>query len=163
MRPVFLVLLTAGCAFGQAPDGQRPVTPDFTRGGGTWNSGETLIVAVEAREREGRVGVCAAWTVENQTANTLGLQDEVLETGVVEIAGDRIAQDLEFALEAPAGAGLLGRPAGCVVTDTPWRSAYAEAEPQILFPRQFFDFDDDSGFQLVFDDVGGRFAPRSLP
>ncbi len=160
LLPVLAVALLAACARGE-PAGFDTVGPDYVTGGGNWNTGGGISVAVSAFERDGRTLVCGVWTTTRQAGATYAYNRDVMEVGSVYLAGERLVQNLSFMTEARPTDNLAGASAGCVASAVDWRPGLAEAAPRVRFPRFVVGGDDDedggtSGQTLIF-----REAPRA--
>lgn len=146
-----LTLVAAACTRYE-PVGFDTIGPGYTAGGGEWNTGGGITAVARAFERNGTTVVCGAWTTDRQAVMTYNYNRDVMETGSVYLAGERLVQNLSFMARVPYGANITGQQARCVATSAPWRPAFAGAEAQLSFPRFVVPHDDeeDGGDDLVF-------------
>ncbi len=137
--PALLALSACMPAAGTAPASGGAIDGSYGIGGARWESGTTVYAFAGARQEGGQVTLCAAWTVEADSALAAPANEKVIGAAVVTLAGDRIAQGLGFARRMTfAGtdfAAYQGAPADCVRTGVPWRAEYGTARPEISFPR----------------------------
>lgn len=145
----------AACATA-VPVGGESVDSRYVTGGGTWDTGGGITVAVRAFERDGVTVVCGVWTTDRQSTQSIELNRWVVETGAVEIAGDRVLQNLIVFNRIPYSGDITGEPANCVTASKPWKAAYADADPVIRFPRLAFATDDIAPSNTVIFRPGGR-------
>ena len=109
----------------------------YAVGGGQWNTGGGIRVYVRPYEQDGRLALCGAWSTDRQAAATTIYNRDVIETGVLYIAGDRILTGFSFMTELPEGAGP-GGPANCILTGESWAAGYGAETVVIRFPRLVF-------------------------
>lgn len=153
MRAVLgLAVLVGACAsVGQVE--RHPLGPDPVISGGTYDSGGGVIVAVDIRESRGKTMVCGIWTEgEGQASLTKGPKTEVLGSGSVYLGRDVVVRGLGFLREAPRAESNAGAPAGCVLTQRPWRAEDATRRPVVRFPRKdlYLDAEDVGGDMVKF-------------
>lgn len=130
--------------------------PGYVTGGGEWNSGGGITVAVRALERNGVTVICGAWTTDRQSALSSYLNENVIEAGSVTLGGKRAVLNLGFMPRVAYGADITGAPARCVASPLPWQAAFDAAAPVVRLPRMRFVIDADSG-----DTVSFRPGPRA--
>jgi len=118
-----------------------------TLGGGTFTSPGGLTIAVDARNINGRTGICGVWAESvNQSVMTRNAAPKILDSGGVTLAGEAVAQGLGFLREVDPVQSYAGLQANCITTDRPWRAG-DEARPLgIHIPRQIVVNDLDGGF-----------------
>ncbi len=149
---ILALVLLAACARGE-PAGSERVGPGYTVGGGTWNTGGGITVAVRAFEKNGQTIVCGAWTTDRQSAMTYAYNDDVMQVGSIYLGGKRLVQNLAFMSRVPQTDNISGARASCVASPVAWQPGFAEAEPWVRIPRYTVgDKNDDpsGGNPLVF-------------
>lgn len=153
MRAVLgLTLLLGACAAVQ-PVERRALGPDPVISGGSYDSGGGVIVAVDLRESAGRTMVCGIWAEgAGQASLTLGPKSEVLASGSVYLGNRAVVRGLGFLREVPRAESYAGAPAGCVLTERPWRAEDAARRPVVRFPRKdlYLDAEDVGGDMVEF-------------
>ncbi len=121
-----------------APAAQaEQVGPGYAVGGGNWSTGGGIKVYVRPYERGGRLAVCGAWTTTQQAAASHFLNEQVIETGVLYVGGNRILTNFRFMNRLPENTGPGGY-ANCIVTSEPWQPGYGPEAVEIRFPRMVF-------------------------
>lgn len=143
VRAVTLAIaLGAGaCAAPVTPAGGSRVAESYTVAGGQFTSGGGLYLAIEAREIDGRVGLCGAWTRSRQSALSRRHNDDVLSSGSVTLGGALLVQNLTFLRRHPIGTSLLGQQAQCVITGTPWQAGAETQTLRVHLPPRVFERD----------------------
>lgn len=154
VRALSILVVLAACARG-APAGFDTVGPGYSVGGGAWNTGGGISVAVRAFERRGGTVVCGAWTTDRQAAMTYPYNRDVMQVGSIYLGGVRLVQDLAFMTEVPEADNLSGVEARCVASPVAWRPEFAGLQPRVRIPRFAIGGDDDEdgsmgGGALVF-------------
>lgn len=134
------------CATTGTPVGSVPVDEGFTTSGARFSTGTTIDFAIAPREADGRLALCGAYVVRNPTAQTIPYTTQALSSGAVQIDGETVLSDPTGFRRIDEDAGLLGAPARCLATETPWRPGFAEARPETTFVRQTFDHDEEDAF-----------------
>lgn len=103
-----------------------------------WDTGATLAVFVGLIEAEGRVAVCAAYRVRNESAVSSNWNDMLLDAVVVQQGNRPLVQGLGFAPELSPGGpddrAYLGREAACRQTGVAWTPGDAETLPKVSVP-----------------------------
>lgn len=105
-----------------------------TRWGGEV-SGVTAI-ALRAYPSNGNTALCAAWGWTDPRLATVSTQ--YAGSAKLYLAGDAIVNGFAFGERLGEIEEILGAPASCVETGTPWKAAYADAEPELRAPRRFY-------------------------
>ena len=146
-----LALMAAACTRYE-PAGFDTIGPGYTVGGGEWNTGGGITAVARAFERDGTTMVCGAWTTDRQSVLSYTYNRDVMETGSVSLAGERLVQNLSFMAQVPYSQNISGQQARCVATSVPWRSEFGGSKVQLSFPRFVVPHDDeeDGGGDLVF-------------
>ena len=133
-RALVLGLVVGGCTR-YASVGTDTVGPGYVTGGGEWNTGGGVTAVVRVVERDGATVVCGAWTTDRQSALTINLNDDAIETGSVYVGNTRLVQNLDFMARVPYSDNISGAQARCVASSVPWRAEFAENGPRLRFPR----------------------------
>lgn len=142
-----LALLAVACTR-FATVGTDVIGPGYAIGGGEWNSGGGITIAVRAFERGGATVVCGAWTTDRQSVLSVSQNRDVMEAGSVYIGRTRIVHNLAFMARIPYSDNITGSQANCVASSVPWRAEFAETGPHTRIPRMSFGAeggDEDSG------------------
>ncbi len=134
--------IMAGCTSFTDPQRGETIDSLYTVGGGEWDDGSQVYVLVRTFKEGDRVGLCGAWTTSGTTAQSLFKNEDVIETGVLQIDGDWILQGFDILPKAAFADDMTGKPAGCHVTQRPWKTNYANVKPTVRFARLPFP---DSG------------------
>jgi hypothetical protein len=150
---IVLGLLASGCVRYQEA-GTETIGPEYSSGGGEWNSGGGITAVVRVFERDGATMVCGAWTTGWQSGMTQDLNEEVIARGSVYSGRTRLVHDLGFMPRLPYADNLSGEQARCVVSAKPWRPEFGTTEPRLRFPRYVsvddVDAESGSGSLVVF-------------
>ena len=131
------VLALAGCATA-TPMGTDAIDSHYVTGGGTWSSGGGITAVVRVKERDGAALVCGAYAMDRQSTMSVELNRWVIEAAAVDLAGDRLVQNLSFMRQLPYSGNIAGQQANCVASGKPWKAAYADAPPSLRFARMAF-------------------------
>ncbi|HMB13363.1 MAG TPA: orotidine 5-phosphate decarboxylase [Roseovarius sp.] len=102
---------------------------------GTFSSGGGLTIATEFRRtKKGGTALCGAWAEsESQASYTTGEARRIVQLASVYVQGRRVAQDLGALPQIAPRLDYAGAPAGCILTDLPWRAGRV---PEVFLPRQ---------------------------
>ena len=146
---VALAFLAVACTR-FATVGTNTIGPGYAIGGGEWNSGGGITVVVRAFERNGVTVVCGAWTTDQQSALTITLNENVIETGSIYLGGVRVVQNLAFMAPVSYSQNISGAQANCVASGKPWRPEFAATPPIVRIPRLSFPIDAESGQRANF-------------
>ena len=142
-----LALVVVACSR-FADVGTDTIGSGYVTGGGEWNTGGGITIAVRAFERGGATVVCGAWATDQQSVLSIHQNRDVMEFGSIYIGGTRIVQNLVFMTRVPYSDNISGRQANCVASSVPWRAKFAEAGPRTRIPRISFGAnggDEDGG------------------
>lgn len=137
-----IVLALSACTRYAEVDPDR-VGPGYVTGGGEWNTGGGISVAVRAEERGGVTVICGAWTTDRQSALSSELNESVVEAGSIYLGGRRVVQNLSFMPRVAYRKDLTGAPARCVASPLPWEAGFTAAAPVVRLPRMSFVMDSD--------------------
>lgn len=122
---------------------------------GTFSSGGGLTIATEFRRTaQGGTALCGAWAEsESQASYTEGQARRIVQLASVYVQGRRVTQDLGALLQIAPRLDYAGAPAGCILTDLPWRAGRV---PEVFLPRQQIAHADegDGGPHIVFRQTG---------
>jgi len=115
---------------------------------GTFSSGGGLTIATEFRRTaQGGTALCGAWAEsESQASYTTGEARRIVQLASVYVKGRRVAQDLGALPQIAPRLDYAGAPAGCILTDLPWRAGRV---PEVFLPRQ-----------QISRSTGGEFGPN---
>ncbi len=114
-----------------------PLGPNPTLGGGSYSTGGGLTVAMEARDIDGRLGLCGVWAQSKQlTVYTRRAASRVLSKGSVVLGGEVITHNFDFLNRVNPAETYAGAPAGCVVLNRAWQAIDAAKPLDIRIPRQ---------------------------
>lgn len=131
-------LFAAGCtSFTQEQYGEK-IDSLYTVGGGEWDDGSQLYVLIRIFQEQDRVALCGAWTTAGTTVQSLFKNENVIETGVLQIEDDWIMQGFQILPQVDFADDMTGKPARCHTTEARWKESYARAKPTIRFARQPF-------------------------
>ncbi|MEM7671468.1 MAG: hypothetical protein AAF317_20490 [Pseudomonadota bacterium] len=137
MRFVFLILMLSAC-LGKPPlVGQSTVTADYQVDGGFWSEGSTIRVFSAAEQREGRLAICGAWSVNQSSALTIGFHERVLSGGLIRVGGQTVLRNLLYLNEIRSDGDAIGETANCALTDLSWDPGHVD-QLQVRIPRQTF-------------------------
>ncbi|MBC7133319.1 MAG: hypothetical protein H5U16_09475 [Roseovarius sp.] len=159
MKRIALTLVTtaalAACSAATGPQVVARLGNDPALGGGSYDSGGGLTVAVDLREAQGRTLVCGVWAQsERQSVLTLRAAPQVLGSGAVFLDGKALVRGLTFMPEVRPVDDYAGQEARCVVTERPWRAGDEARRPVVRMPSQVVYVDsNESGTIIV------RFVP----
>ena len=104
---------------------QQNVDDTFRRNIVRWTSGEIVVFAYKAFEKNGRVAICGAWSESPGDSNQNQFNDRMLATRRAEIDGETLVNDVSwFAKGAFNGEEKPNGLANCRLTDDPWRAGY---------------------------------------
>jgi hypothetical protein len=159
-RAALALTLVAVACTRFATVGTDTVGPGYATGGGEWGTGGGITIAVRAFERGGVTVVCGAWATDRQSALTIALNENVIETGSVYLGAVRVVQNLAFMAPARYAQNLSGAQANCVASGEPWQPAFAAAEPRVRIPSLSFPIDSDSGQRVNFRETARPGAAR---
>lgn len=119
----------------RAPD--APLGPNAVVSGGEYTSGGGLSVAMEARQINGRLGLCGVWAQSDaMSIYTRNAGRQVLSKGSVALNGKVVTKNFNFLNRVRAAKNYAGAPAGCVMLEQLWRPQDAIATLEIRIPRQ---------------------------
>ena len=144
-----LGLSVAACT-GSTPAGTDVIGPGYTAGGGEWDSGGGITIAVRVYEREGATVICGAWTTDQQSALSSELNENVIEAASIFAGSRRVAQNLRFMSRIRYSQNISGAQANCVASGKPWQPEFAMAAPRIRIPQLIFRLDSSSGQRVTF-------------
>ena len=131
-------LIAASCtSFTQEQYGEK-IDSLYTVGGGEWDDGSHLYVLVRIFQERDRVALCGAWTTAGTTVQSLFRNENVIETGVLQIDNDWIMQGFQILPQVEFAEDMTGKPARCHTTEAPWKDSYARSKPVVRFARQPF-------------------------
>lgn len=140
----FLSLLALGaCAIPTTEGPSLTLGPEPAIGAGLFNTGGGLVVAAEAREIDGRLGVCGAWASGRQSVLSKQGNAQVLESASIYVGGTRVLHGLGGLPRTSLDAGFAGARAHCVVSAEPWQPAFAQAPVAVRLPRQIIENESD--------------------
>ncbi|GAW34693.1 hypothetical protein RA2_01745 [Roseovarius sp. A-2] len=150
--PLILVLVLGVTTGAQA---ETRLSEGVSLAHGTFSSGGGLTVATEFRRTaQGGTALCGAWAEsESQASYTTGEARRIVQLASVYVQGRRVAQDLGALPQIAPQLDYAGAPAGCVLTDLPWRTGRV---PEVFLPRQQIAHADegDGGPHIVFRQTG---------
>ncbi len=172
MKTAYMTLLAATFLTGLAacspnvPAGSATLGPNPALGGGTFTSPGGITVAVDARNIDGRTGICGVWAESaSQSVMTRNSGPKILDSGGVSLNGEGVAQGLGFLQKVEPATSYAGLEANCITTDRVWRVGDERRALQIHLPRQIvrneLDGDLDGGGILIWFRPGGPSAHPS--
>ena len=129
----FSLILALGLA--TAAQAETHLSEAVSLAHGTFSSGGGLTIATEFRRTtKGGTALCGAWAEsESQASYTTGEARRIVQLASVYVKGQRVAQDLGALPQIAPRLDYAGAPAGCLLTDLPWRAGRV---PEVFLPRQ---------------------------
>lgn len=139
------VLATASMAASSVKLGPSP-----TLGGGDYNIGGGITVAVEPRRAtDGTLAICGVWAQsEVLVAYVRRSGEKVLSKGSIRVGDTTVHRDLRFLSRVKPAKSYAGADAACVKTDMPWRE---NTRLIVHIPRQTIERDAQPGIEVTFN------------
>ncbi|MBY8977416.1 hypothetical protein KHP62_16510 [Rhodobacteraceae bacterium NNCM2] len=140
MKPVQSLIPLAFCAacLGEpSVANQATIDPSYLTAGGYWNDGTTITVIAKAVPEGGMLAICGAWMVNQSSALSIGYNERVMGTGVIQLDGGNIVNNLLYMNQLAYAPNVEGKTANCTITGTPWEAGMEE-RISIRLPRQTY-------------------------
>ncbi|MEM6422142.1 MAG: hypothetical protein AAF698_06100 [Pseudomonadota bacterium] len=119
--------------------GAEPIREGFSQGLFAWTRvGQRVTVVAQPVNDNGTLAICGAWTVSSPAARTTGLNEQVLQSGRIEIDGETVLRNLRFLPFRPDVESWIGVTTACKRTGRDWRPDDEGAALRFVFPRQRF-------------------------